>query len=69
MSGAFEDRRERVSRGMFALAALICFFAALLGGHLGSVNLELLGWVFVAAALLVGPWPLGGFVTRITTRD
>lgn len=45
---------------MFALAALICFLLALFGAHVGTVDLPVLGFVFVAAHLLVGLWPFGG---------
>lgn len=44
---------------MFALLALICFLLALFGGSIGSLDLLTLGWVFIAAALLVGNWPMG----------
>lgn len=44
---------------MFALVALICFILALFGVHLGSINLLVLGFCFVALHLMVGwgiPW-------------
>jgi hypothetical protein len=47
------------SREVFALLALICFILALFGVHLGSIDLVILGLVFVAAHLLLGigiPW-------------
>ena len=45
---------------MFALLALLAFLLALFGAHIGSIDLVVLGFVFVAAHLLVGPWPFGG---------
>lgn len=44
---------------MFALAALICFLLALFGAHVGTIDLVVLGFVFIAAHLLVGLWPFG----------
>lgn len=43
---------------MFALLALIAFILALFGAHLGSIDLVVLGWVFIAAHLLFDfrPW-------------
>lgn len=44
---------------MFALLALIAFVLALFGVHLGSLDLVILGWCFVALHLLFGvgiPW-------------
>lgn len=45
---------------MFALLALVCFVVKLFDGHIGSIDLLVLGFVFVAAHLLVGLWPFGG---------
>lgn len=45
---------------MFALLALICFILALFGASTG-IDLVVLGLVFVAAHLLFGAWPLGGW--------
>jgi hypothetical protein len=39
---------------MFALLAALCFLAMLLKLHLGGVDLEVLGWFFVALHLLLG---------------
>jgi hypothetical protein len=44
---------------VFALLALLTFVLALFGVALGSVNLVILGLVFISAHLLVGLWPLG----------
>lgn len=44
---------------MFALLALVCFLLALFSVHIGTVNLVVLGFVFVAAHLLFAaglPW-------------
>lgn len=44
---------------MFALVALICFILALFHVHLGSIDLVVLGFCFVALHLMVGwgiPW-------------
>lgn len=49
---------------MAPLAALVCFLVALLGGHLGGVDLVVLGFAFIALSLLIGPYPFGGFVAR-----
>lgn len=46
---------------MFALAAVLTFFLALLGIRFGSVDMTLLGLMFLAAHLLFGSpvwWPL-----------
>jgi hypothetical protein len=40
---------------MFAILALIAFLLALLGAHLGHLDLVVLGLVFVAAHL-IWPW-------------
>lgn len=40
---------------MFGLIALICFILALFHAHLGSVDLVVLGFVFLAAHLTFGP--------------
>ncbi len=45
---------------MFALLALICFLLDLFHAHIGTLDLLVLGLVFVAAHLLVGLWPFGG---------
>ena len=50
---------------MFAFLALLCFLLALFGAHVGSIDLVLLGFVFVAAALLVGNWPVGMVADRV----
>jgi len=42
---------------MFALLALICFVLALFHVHIGDVDLVILGFVFISAALLFGGWP------------
>jgi hypothetical protein len=47
---------------MFALLALICFILALFAASF-PVDLLTLGWVFVAAHLLIGLWPLPGAAT------
>jgi hypothetical protein len=49
---------------MFALLALLCFLVALFGGHVGGIDLVLLGFVFIAAAMLVGNWPVDTVWTR-----
>ena len=49
---------------MCALLALVCFLVALFGGHIGSLDLVTLGLAFVAAALLLGPWPFGTVFAR-----
>lgn len=54
---------------MFALLALICFLLALFGGSIGGLDLITLGWVFVAAALLVGNWPMGYVTTRFNRSN
>ena len=44
---------------IFALLALICFVLALFSVHIGSIDLVILGFVFIAAHLLFGigiPW-------------
>jgi hypothetical protein len=43
---------------MFALLALICFILALFHVHIGTIDLTILGLVFVAAHLLFDfrPW-------------
>jgi hypothetical protein len=43
---------------MFALIALICFILALFHVHIGTIDLVVLGLVFVAAHLLFDfrPW-------------
>ncbi len=43
---------------MFALLALLCFVLALFGLHLGSIDLVVLGFVFIAAHLMWAwtPW-------------
>jgi hypothetical protein len=41
---------------MAALAALICFILALFNVHIGSINLVVLGLVFVALHLMIGAW-------------
>lgn len=48
---------------MFALIALVLFVLAAFGVDFDSVNIIALGLAFLAAALLLGNWPLG-FVRR-----
>ena len=48
---------------MFPFLALLCFLLVLFGVHL-SFDLVILGFVFVALALLFGNWPM----SRITER-
>lgn len=43
---------------MAVLAALVCFLLALFGVTPGGLDLTILGLVFVALHLLIGPWPL-----------
>jgi len=45
---------------MLALCALVCFILALFGVHIGSIDLVILGWCFIAAHLLFG----GGWMPR-----
>jgi hypothetical protein len=40
---------------MFAIIAALCFLGALLKLSLGSVDLVVLGWLFVALHLALGP--------------
>ena len=54
---------------MFALLALLCFLLALFGAHVGEINLVILGFVFIAAAMLVGNWPVGTMMTRYGNRQ
>lgn len=54
---------------MFALLALICFLLALFGGSIGSLDLVTLGFVFIAAALLVGNWPVGYMAARFNRSN
>lgn len=49
---------------MFALLAAICFIAVLLGGSLGSIDLTVLGFFFIALHLLLGGWIVGQFNAR-----
>jgi hypothetical protein len=49
---------------MFALIALICFILALFHVKLGSIDLVVLGFVFIAAQLMVG---IG--IPRFWSRD
>lgn len=49
---------------MFPFLALLCFLLALFGAHIGTLDLVLSGFVFVAASLLVGNWPVGIAVER-----
>jgi hypothetical protein len=49
---------------MLALIALICFVLALFHVALGSIDLVVLGFVFVAAHLVFG----GGFYPTIPAR-
>jgi hypothetical protein len=49
---------------MFALLALLCFLVALFGGHIGTVDLVVLGLAFIAASMLVGNWPVGVMMTK-----
>lgn len=53
---------------MLALLALLCFVIALFGGHIGSIDLVVLGLAFIAAAMLVGNWPLDSVMTRYRDR-
>jgi len=55
---------------MFALLALVCFLVALFGGHIGTLDLVVLGLAFLAAGLLMGgAWPFGTYVSRINRSD
>lgn len=49
---------------MFALLALLCFLLVLFGGSIGGLDLTVLGFAFIAAALLVGNWPVGYVTSR-----
>ena len=53
---------------MLALLALLCFLLALFGGSIGGLDLVTLGLAFIAAAMLVGNWPMG-YVTSRFNRD
>lgn len=53
---------------MFALLALLCFVLALFRVVLGSVDLVVLGFVFVALHLLVGAWPFAGTAPWARTK-
>lgn len=44
---------------MLAVIAILCFLLAVFGAPVG-VDLVALGLAFLAAAVLVGPWPLFG---------
>lgn len=50
---------------MFPFLALLCFLLALFGVHPGSVDLVILGFVFVALSLLFGNWPVGIVLDRV----
>jgi len=52
---------------MFPFLALLCFLLALFGVHL-SVDLVILGFVFVALSLLFGNWPVGIVLDRVGRR-
>ena len=55
---------------MFPFLALLCFLLALFGVKL-TIDLVILGFVFVALALLFGNWPVGYISDRMrqpTTR-
>lgn len=67
--GTHPHALERLEPDMFALLALLCFLVALFGGHIGSIDLVVLGLAFVAAALFLGPYPFGGFVERLGRRS
>ncbi len=55
---------------MFALLALLCFLLALFGvAHIGILDVLTLGWVFIAAALLVGNWPMAYVQARMGPRQ
>jgi hypothetical protein len=45
---------------MFAVLALIAFILALFRVHIGSIDLVILGFVFIAAHLMAGGWWPGG---------
>ena len=49
---------------MLALIALVCFVLALFHVALGSIDLVVLGFVFIAAHLVLG----GGFYPTFPTR-
>jgi hypothetical protein len=49
---------------MFAVLALITFILALFGVHIGSIDLVVLGFVFIAAHLIWDPFPVSGWVAR-----
>jgi hypothetical protein len=48
---------------MFPVLAILCFLLVVFGAAVG-IDLMALGLAFVAAALLVGDWPLGGRLRR-----
>ena len=48
---------------MFPILAIGCFLLVVFGAQVG-VDLIALGLAFVAAALLVGDWPLAGRLRR-----
>ena len=52
---------------MFPFLALLCLLLALFGVKL-SVDLVVLGLVFVALALLFGNWPVGLVADRMGRR-
>jgi len=54
---------------MFPFLALLCFLLALFGAHVGTLDLVLLGWAFIALSLLVGNWPVGLAVERYGRRS
>lgn len=43
---------------MAALLALLCFVLALFKAKVGEIDLVVLGFVFIALALLLGNWPI-----------
>jgi len=45
---------------MLALIALVIFVIDAVGGTFGNVDMTALGLAFVAAHLLIGPWPFAG---------
>lgn len=55
---------------MFALLALITFILAIFNVALGSVNLVILGFIFLSAHFLLGPiWGFGGVTLPARRRD
>lgn len=54
---------------MFAILATLCFLLAVFGASVAGLNLIALGLAFLALALLVGSWPIGGTGPVFTRRD